>query len=306
MSRQLLRPRKLAALAGVAVLTLSLAACGSSDDAAASGTCPNGKIRFGIEPYEDAATLIPLYEEIGKALEAELDCPVEVIVADTYVAEILAMKGEDLEIGQFGPLGYVFAREQAGAIPVVSFADEQGELSSYTGGIWVPKGSGIKDINGLTGRTLALSEPGSTSGDAVPRKALIDAGIDGDVQVDYAGGHTEALLALTNGKADAAEINSQTLGSAIEEGHFNPDVYVQIWESEPIANDPITLAPHTSEEFRAAVKEALLNLPKEYVAPLGEYLDFTSGENPIVEVDEETYAPVVELAKTLGLTQDDL
>ncbi|WP_114424433.1 phosphate/phosphite/phosphonate ABC transporter substrate-binding protein [Nocardioides houyundeii] len=299
--------RKLALVAGLAALTLGLTACGGGDDAeAAADICPGGKVRFGIEPYEDPATLIPIYEELGKALEEKLDCPVELSVADSYVAEILAMKNEQLEIGQFGPLGYVFAHEQAGAIPVVSFAAEDGSLSSYTGGLWVPKGSEITDIEGLAGHTLALSEPGSTSGDAVPRKALIDAGVDGEVTVDYAGGHTEALLALTHGKVEAAEINSQTLAAAEAEGMFDPADFVQIWESEPIANDPITVAPHTSEEFRAAVQEALLNLDPETVAPIGEYLDFTPGENPMVEVDEKTYQPVVDLAETLGLTEDDL
>ena len=49
-------------------------------------------------------------------------------------------------------------------------------------------------------------------------KALIDAGIEKDVKAEYAGGHPEALLALVNGKVDAAEINSQTLASATAEG----------------------------------------------------------------------------------------
>ncbi|MGW5360549.1 phosphate/phosphite/phosphonate ABC transporter substrate-binding protein [Actinopolymorpha pittospori] len=313
-----LNRRTIAAFVGVGALSLTLAACGgeSADTAdtaggaksADSATCPNGQIRFGVEPFEDPAKLIPIYEKLGAALQEKLDCPVEVTVADTYTAEILAMKNDKLEIGQFGPLGFVFAKEQAGAIPLVSFAGEDGKLSSYTGGIWVPKGSDISEITDLAGHTLALAEPGSTSGDAVPRKALVDAGIEKKVTTNYAGGHAEALLALTNGKVDAAEVNSQTLASATAEGTFKPDDYTQIWKSEPIANDPITVSPHTSKEFQTAVKEALLNLEPEQVAPIGEYLDFApaKGKSPMVEVDESTYQPVVELAHTLGLTQDDL
>jgi phosphonate transport system substrate-binding protein len=301
--------RSIAVLAAAAAL-VPATACGS-DDAEATGdsadaTCPNGEIRFGVEPYEDPATLIPVYEEMGNALEEKLDCPIEISIADTYVAEILAMKNGELELGQFGPLGYVFAQRQAGAIPLVSFANEDGSLSTYTGGIWVPKDSDIASIEDLAGHTLALSEPGSTSGDAVPRKALIDAGVEEDVQVDYAGGHTEALLALVNGKVDAAEINSQTLAAAVSEGSFDEAEFTQIWESEPIANDPITVSPETSPEFQAAVKKALLSLEQEDVAPIGEYLDFTSGKQPIVEVTAADYQPVVDLADALGLTPDDL
>lgn len=300
--------RTIGVLVGVGALSLGLAGCSGADATADSATCPNGQIRFGVEPFEDPAKLIPIYEKLGAELEKKLDCPVEVTVADTYVAEILAMKHQELEIGQFGPLGYVFAEQQAGAIPLVSFADEDGELSTYTGGIWVPKDSDITEVADLAGHTLALSEPGSTSGDAVPRMALVDAGIEKQVTTDYAGGHTEALLALTNGKVDAAEINSQTLASATEEGTFDPDEYTQIFESDPIANDPIAVSPHTSKEFQTAVKQALLDLDAKQVAPIGEYLDFdpASGKSPIVEVDHSTYEPVVELADTLGLTEDDL
>lgn len=300
--------RSAAALSGVAVLGLVLSACGedAAGDTAADSLCPDGQVRFAVEPFEDPAKLLPIYEELGKALEDALDCPVEVQVADTYVAEIVAMENGELEIGQFGPLGYVFAQQRAGAIPVASFANEDGTLSSYTGGIWVPKDSDITSIEDLAGHTLALSEPGSTSGDAVPRQALIDAGIEEDVTVQYAGGHTEAVLALTNGKVDAAEINSQTLASASADGSFDPADYRQVWESEPIANDPITVSPDTSEEFQQAVQDALLDLDPEVVAPIGEYLDFTTGDQPMVEVTEEDYQPIVELAETLGLTEKDL
>jgi phosphonate transport system substrate-binding protein len=314
--------RSLTALAGAATLSLALAACGGEatpaksgpEQAAAGGEigpgqiCPDGILTMGVEPFEDPKTLIPVYETLGKALGEELGCEVEVQISDTYVAEILAMQNGKLDIGQFGPLGYVFAQKQAGATPLASFAGEDGKVSSYTGGIWVPKDSPIESVEDLAGKTLALSESGSTSGDAVPRKALIDAGIEKDVRAEYAGGHTEALLALVNGKVDAAEINSQTLVSATAEGQFDETAFRQVWESEPILNDPITAGPNMTPEVSAAVQKALLNLPAETVAEIGEYLDFTppAGKSAMVAVTEEDYQPVTDLAEALDLTTDDL
>ena len=270
-----------------AAVALSASACSSSKDAkagaagatggtpaassAAADTCPNGSVRMGIEPYDDPAKLIPLYNKVASALGAKLHCTVKVTISDSYVAEILAMKNGQLDIGEFGPLGYVFAKEQAGAIPVASFADAGGRLSSYTGGIWVKKGSPITSVAQLAGHTLALSSPGSTSGDAIPRKALIDAGVDKKVTVQYAGGHTQSLLALTNGKVDAAEVNSQTAVSATKAGQFDASQYTEIFKSDPIANDPITVSPKTSAAFQAAVKDALLSLTKDDVAGLGDF-----------------------------------
>ena len=107
------------------------------------------------------------------------------------------MRNGKLDLGQFGPLGYVFADAKAGAEPLVSFGTAEKELSTYTAGIWVPKDSPIQAIGDLKGKSLALGSVGSTSGDVLPRFGLREAGIaDADIKMDYTGGHPEALLAL--------------------------------------------------------------------------------------------------------------
>jgi len=297
-----------AVLATVGAAALVLTACGgdgSNDQASASATCPNGKIRFGVEPFEDPAKLTPAFEVVAKGLSEKLDCPVEVTVVDNYAAEVLAMKNGKMELGVFGPLGYVFASQEADAIPIASFGTADGVLSSYTAGIWVPADSDIRSIDDLRGRGLALSEPGSTSGDGLPRMALTNAGIEHDVDITYAGGHPEAVLALANGKVDAAEINSQQLNTSTKEGVFDPTKFRQIWTSDPIPNDPITVSGQTSPEFQKAVAEALLNLPPEAVAQAGALLDVEPA-GQLLPVDQSTYQPLFDLATALGLTSKDV
>lgn len=296
------------AASAVALLGLGLTACSSPADAAsgeASATCPDGKIRFGILPYEDPERLEPAYQVLADALSEKLDCPVEVSITEDYAAEVLAMENDQLEIAQFGPLGFVFANERAGATALASFGDAEGKPTTYTGGIWVPKDSPVQTIEDLEGKTLALGSPGSTSGDALPMSALVEAGIDGDVQWDYAGGHPEALLALVNGTVDAAQINSQTLATAKAEGTFDESEYRQIWESEPIPNDPITVRENLPEEFKTAVKEALLSLDAESVEQVSGFLGVDPA-GPLIEVDDATYRPLFDLAETMGLTEEDV
>ncbi|MBY6682105.1 phosphate/phosphite/phosphonate ABC transporter substrate-binding protein [Rhodococcus sp. BP-316] len=298
--------RSTAAVITVAVTTLALGACGSGGDAVdASPTCPGGTIRFGVEPFEDPAKLTPAFQVVGEALSEKLNCPVEVTVVDNYSAEVLAMRNGQLELGVFGPLGYVFASQEADARPLASFGTADGVLSTYTAGVWVPKDSDIQSIEDLRGRSLALSEPGSTSGDALPRMALRDSGMqDSDVSITYAGGHPEALLALANGKVDAAEINSQQLATSTGEGQFDTSQFRQVWASDPIPNDPITVAGGTSEEFQKAVADALLDLPADAVAEAGALLDVEPA-GQLLPVDKSTYQPLFDLATTLGLTSED-
>ena len=293
---------------------LALTACGGSAQSspdqsspgAVSATCPNGGIKFGIEPYEDPAKLKPAYDVLAAALSKKLGCPVTVQVVEDYAAEVLAMRNGKLDLGQFGPLGYVFADSKAGAEPLVSFGTAEKELSSYTAGIWVPKDSPIQAIGDLKGKSLALGSVGSTSGDVLPRFGLREAGIaDTDLTMDYTGGHPEALLALTNGKVDAAEINSQTLATAIAAGTFAKGDFRQVWTSNPIPNDPITVRGDADPAFKQAVKEAFLSLEPADVAKVGEFLDVTP-PGPLLGVTKDNYTPLFELAKTMHLTEKDL
>jgi len=304
VKKKLVLAVSMAALAGTA-LTGCSAAPGASAEGADPVTCPNGKINFGILPYEDPSRLEPAYRVLADALSEKLDCPVEVTITEDYAAEVLAMQNGKLDIAEFGPLGFVFASDRAQAVPLVSFGTADGKPTTYTAGIWVAKDSPIQSLDQLTGRTLALGSPGSTSGDAFPMSALVSAGIDEDVQWDYAGGHPEALLALKNGTVDAAEINSQTLASATAEGTFDASGFRQIWKSEDIPNDPITIRGDLPQGFQDAVKQAFLTLDPKDVQEVGKFLDVDPA-GPMLEVTKETYQPLFDLAKTMGLTEKDV
>ncbi len=306
-----MKTRYAALLPAALLATIGLSACtGSSEaqtsDANTAAYCADGPIKFGIEPYEDPAKLEPAYRVLADAMEKRLGCEVEVQVVEDYSAEVLAMANNRLDIGQFGPMGYVFASSKAGAEPIASFGTADGKLSTYTAGIYVAKDSDIRSITDLKGKDVALGGIGSTSGDVLPRYGLKTAGInESELNINYAGGHPEALLALINGTVDAAEINSQTIASASAAGTFNPDDYRQVWSSEPIPNDPITIRGGADPALKEAVRDALLNLPPEAITEVGAFLDVTP-PGPLLAVTKDTYKPLFDLAATMGLTEEDL
>lgn len=309
--RTVLRTTGAAATLAIALAGVSACSSDTSDKANASSNtstfqCPSGGINFGVEPYEDSSKLIPAYKAVSSALQKSLNCKVNIQITESYAAEILAMQNGKLQVGEFGPLGYVFASQNADAIPVASFANANGTLSTYTAGIWVKKGSPIQSVKDLRGKSLALSSAGSTSGDAYPRYAILSSGMAAnDVKTTYAGGHPQSLLALTNGKVDAAEINSQEEATAIAAKSFDPSQYREIWKSQPIANDPIAVWGKSSPAFRAAVTKALLNLDPSTLQEIGKYLDVEPA-GPLLPVTKTTYQQLFDLAATLHLTTKDL
>ncbi|WP_420098662.1 phosphate/phosphite/phosphonate ABC transporter substrate-binding protein [Corynebacterium sp.] len=294
------------ATAAVLVALLSTTACAPGGYGPDDPVCPNGTIAFGIEPYEAPDKLEPAYQLIADDLSDTLNCEVDVQIVEDYSAEVLAMRNGSLNLGQFGPLGYVFADRIANAEPIVSFGDAEGKLSTYTAGIWVSKDSPLQNIGDLRGRQLALGGVGSTSGDALPRMAVSEAGLsEDDLTMDYTGGHPEALLALKNGAVDAAQINSQTLTSATAEGTFNPDDFRRIWTSDPIPNDPITIPGDANPELKKNLREALTSLSPETVTEVAAFLD-VDPPGPLVTVTKDDYRSLFHLADELGMTPEDV
>ena len=191
--------------AAAAAAALFATASPAAVHARGANVCPGGQVRFGLEPYDAGPKLAAAYKSLISILQTKLGCPVKLFIATNYTAEVEAMRAKKLDVGEFGPLGYIFAHQLAKAQPVAVFGTKARKPVTYTAALWVPADSTIKTVAELKGHTLALSDPGSTSGNLFPRYAMLKAGLnpDKDVKIQYAGSHTASLLALTNGKVDA-------------------------------------------------------------------------------------------------------
>jgi phosphonate transport system substrate-binding protein len=229
----------------------------------AQTVCPNdGTVRFGVEPYESAARLLPVYGDIAKLIGDKLGCKVELYVATSYNAEIEAMRSQKLEFGQFGPLGYVLAHQVANAQAVAGFGAEDGKPASYFASIVTWPDTGIKTIADVKGHSFAYSDPTSTSGHLFPAYGLRKAGVDPDhdVRALYAGSHTASFEALRNHKVEAGELNSDQIASATLHNEYNAAAYVTLWRSQPIPQDPLAVRGDLPAEFKARLTSVLQSL----------------------------------------------
>src|SRR5690349_20898799 len=138
--------------AGIALTSASAATAMAADP----NDCPNGgTVRFGVEPYDTAARLVPIYQKVGELIGEKLGCKVEVFVATSYNAEIEAMRNGKLEIGEFGPLGYVLAHQVAKAEAVSVFGTADGKPNSYWASIVTYPAYGIKTVADIKGHSFA-------------------------------------------------------------------------------------------------------------------------------------------------------
>ena len=292
------------ATAAAAVMAVAMSA--PSPAAAQSADCPNdGTVRFGVEPYEAAAKLTPIYQHIGDLIGQKIGCKVEVLVTTSYNAEIEAMRNGKLEIGEFGPLGYVLAHQVAGAQAVATFADKEGKPGSYTAGIVTWPGSGIHTLKEVA--TFAYSDPASTSGHLFPAMALRENGIDPDhgIKPLYAGSHGASYEAIRNHKVQAGELNSQEIASAEVAGSYKPSDFAELWRSGPIPLDPITISDKLDPAFRARVTAVLQTLDLGELSAADRKIIGQDGPKLVPQTDA-AYDPIRKLVSILNIDLNHL
>ncbi len=294
----------------LALLGAALAALAATPAAFAANAadCPNGGVvRFGVEPYDTSAKLVPIYQHIGNLIAEKLGCQVQVYVTTNYNAEIEAMRNDKLEIGEFGPLGYVLAHQVAKAQAVAAFGNAEGKPDSYWASIVTYPGSGIKTVADIRGHSFAFADPASTSGHLFPAYGLRKAGLDPDKDIRgiYAGSHTASFEALYNHKVDAGELNSEQLESATQRGHYNDGDVVFLWKSDPIPTDPITLRGDLPESFKQRATLVLQTLDLSNLPEADRKIMGLSGKRFVPQTDH-AYDGVRDLVKTLNIDLDKL
>jgi phosphonate transport system substrate-binding protein len=302
MQKQRIRALAIAAVAA-AVVAMAPAA-----RAATAADCPNdGVVRFGVEPFDTSAKLVPIYGHIGKLLGEKIGCEVKIYVATNYNAEIEAMRSGKLEIGEFGPLGYVLAHQIAKAQAVAAFSSKDGKPDTYWASLVTYPGSGIKTVAEIRGHSFAFSDPASTSGHLFPAYGLRKAGIDPDKDVKalYAGSHTASYEALYNHKVQAGELNSEQLESATQRGHYKKGDIVFLWKSNPIPTDPITVRGNLAPAFKARLTQALQTLDLSSLPEADRKIMGLGGARFVPQTDA-AYNGIRDLVKTLNIDLEKL
>jgi len=294
------------AAAVVAFAAIMIAAVGlaTAPRAALADDCPNGgTVRFGVEPYDTAARLVPIYDKIGKLLGDKIGCKVEIFVATGYNAEIEAMRNDKLEIGEFGPLGYVLAHQVAKAEAVAAFGAADGKPVTYWASIVTYPSSGIATVADIRGRSFAFSDAASTSGHLFPayglRKARLDP--DKDIKAIYGGSHTASFEAIYNHKVDSGELNSEQLESATQRGHYKDGDLVFLWKSDPIPTDPFAVRGDLPEAFKTKLADALQHLDLMSLDAADRKILVGAGITQLVPQTDHAYDLIRDLVKTLDI-----
>ena len=269
------------------------------------------ELNLGVIPMENASGTTDRYAPLADYLSRILGVPVKLRVASDYAAVIEGQRAGNIQIAYYGAASYARAVMTGVKIePLVSPKHETG-TSGYYSVIYVLASSPYKSVADLRGKTLALVDPNSTSGNQAPRFFLNKAGFDVDKAFGksfYAGTHENAVLALTQGTADAAANawNSDTdshLTRMLAKGMLKkPDGtpmqkadFRVVFKSEMLPGDNYAVLANLPADLKARIRDAFIALPTADKATFDRLSD--GKDLDLTPVTAEEYEPVIGMLK---------
>jgi phosphonate transport system substrate-binding protein len=229
---------------------------------------------------ENEVDRLARFDGYRKLLEDTFAVPVKVYPAGDYAGAIQALGAKQVEIASLGSSAYAGAwlDTQGGVEPLVVPEQEDGSIG-YLAVMVARADSGITDLAGMQGRSLAWADPNSASGYLVPRAALRRQGVNPEQyfsRTGFAGGHEQAVVAVLQRQYDAActwtsgqgdqesGFTRGNLRAMVEKGMLRMGDLRIVWRSDPIPTGPISIRSDLPAALKADLLQFFLALPKAH------------------------------------------
>ena len=252
-------------------------------------------LKIGLVPAEDPRLMIADNQALIDALHASLGMEIKPFVATDYNGVIEALRAKKLDVALLGPFSYVLAASIAEVDPI-AIAETQRQGPSYRSLIIARKDHNIRSLADLKGKTFAFVDPSSTSGHLFPKAGMLRAGLnpDTDMRAIFAGSHDASVLAVQNGKVDAAAVADALFQAAVARGVVKADELVIVWTSEPIPGAPVVIRRDLPEALKQRIRAAFAGMHD---------LPWAKGTviKRWVPATDETFAVIRETSKLLNL-----
>lgn len=284
----------------VAILAISLAACGSS------GTDGKpDKVIMGFVPSTESDKIASTVEPLRAKLAEELGVEVEASVMTNYTALVEAMGSGQVHIGFIPAFGYVQANDRHD-IEVILKSVRNGS-GTYQAQYVVRADSGIETLADLEGKVWAFADATSTSGFLFPAAQLMgefDIANTDALQTEFfsnavsVGSHDNAALTVLDGGADVATTFDDVREVLVNDYPTIMEDLKVIAKTEPIPNDTISVIKELDEEFVQQIKDAFLsfNDDQEMLDVMNEVYRWTA----IEEANDAEYDIIRETMEKTG------
>ncbi|MGE0750939.1 MAG: phosphate/phosphite/phosphonate ABC transporter substrate-binding protein [Variibacter sp.] len=214
---------------------------------------------FSYTPVEDPSVYENVFSDFIAHLSKVTGKRVKWFSAESYAAQVEAMRSGRLHIAGVASGPTPFAVNLAGFVPIMAMERKDGTIG-YTLQLIVPKDSPIKTIADLKGKRVAHVTPSSNSGDTAPRVLFKAQGIEPgkDYEIIYSGKHDNSIMGVVNKDYDAAPIASSVLDRMVARGMLKREDLRVVYESAPFPRTAFGVAHDLTPELQEKIKQAFL------------------------------------------------
>lgn len=291
----------------VAILLALVMAVGFSlgqSTTANAASCDNPEaLTFAIVPTEETVAELELYKPVTDRMAKLTGKKIQFFMPTSYASVVEAMLGGFVQVAVLGPYSYVIASEKDPKIEVfATYAKRRGHMQEegpgYKAALITKKGTKFTSIESLKGATIGLTDPGSTSGNLVPRVVftkIIGKGLEDYFgKVVYTGSHELSTVAVLQGKVDAAFVATHRFDNVVNKGEAKLSDVNILWSSPAIPQDPFVYRNTLCPELRAKIAETFLGLKDQPAAK--KFLDNVKSDT-FVKMTSADYDVIRDLKK---------
>ena len=212
-------------------------------------------------PEEAATEQVRKFTPLANYLEKQLGMKVEFTPVNDYPAAVEALVNKKVDLVWFGGFTYVQARLRSGG-KIVPLAQREEDTKFQS--VFIAKtDSGIKSLADMKGKQVSFGSQSSTSGHAMPRGVLVQAGINPEKdfrRIAYSGAHDATIASVVSGKVDAAALDITVWRKFVSENRVDTKAVDVFYTTPPYFNYNWSVHADMPKATQDKVKAALLAL----------------------------------------------
>jgi len=240
-------------------------------------------ISLGVHPYLPTHEVQERFMPLAIYVGGKLKRPVTVFVSKDYREHEQKVGQNEYDLSYIGSASYVKMVQRYGCKPLLARLEVNGR-PTFRGVIAVAKDSPVQTLGDLVGRSFAFGDPNSTMATVVPRRMLLDAGIELGMLSNYVylSNHEDVALGILVGDFEAGGMKEEMFDRYKGEGLRS------IAMSGPVSEYLLLAGSHLPTELISRIQEILYGM-KDDIQGRAVLEKIRHGAGRMVPVTDEDY-----------------
>lgn len=233
---------------------------------------------LGLVPANEAETMVDNLGPLVEFLEARLGLSVRAFVPQDYTGVVEAMGSGRADIGMLPPFAAMLGMRRYDIEPVL-ISVRNGETGYRSQ--WMTNDPTLCDsepvadarsmlscqgrLEAIAGRSVAFTDPNSTSGFLFPSLQLVELGMDPERELRrlFVGAHDAAVLAVYGGDVTVGVSYDDARGMVRPQFPDVGERVIVFAHSPRIPNDGVLLRADLPDDLKRAIRDAFVDLARE-------------------------------------------